>query len=121
VGHAGCDLHMGSARWGIAMKLDDYLITSALAERNYIAAVEAVAQHFELPANVRQELAVFCHQGRYVVTRGMIPPLILSMSKAHVAVRCCGHKYYWTEREGFTADIYNPPGADAIGISIFVP
>jgi len=116
VGHAGCDLHMGSARWGIAMKLDDYPIISALAERNYIAAVAAVAQHFELPAYILQELADLCHQGRYVLTHGMT-----ALSKAYVAVRCCGHRYYWTESVGFSADIYDPRGADAISISIFVP
>lgn len=101
------------------MKLDDYLITSALAERNYIAAVEAVAQHFELPANVRQELADLCHRGRHVISYGMASPFF-KLSR-QVAVRCCGHRYYWTERVGFGADMYDPPGADAISISIFAP
>lgn len=31
------------------MKLDDYLIRSALAERNWPAAVDAVARHFATP------------------------------------------------------------------------
>lgn len=104
---------------GTAVKLEDYPIISALAEQDYVAAVAALADHFDLPANVRKELEDFCQRRRYVISYGMASPFF-KLSR-QVAVRCCGRRYYWAERVGFGADISDPPGADAISISIFVP
>jgi hypothetical protein len=104
---------------GTAVKLEDYPIISALAEQNYAAAVAALAHHFDLPDNVREELADFCHRGRYVITYGMASSF--PKISRQVAVRCCGHKYYWTESVGFVAVVHDPPGASRISVMFFVP